>query len=278
MLDTSGSMRGEKIEQARAAHRLLPAAARALAIGSTSSPSARDVTSFRDALAENTPANAGRRREVRRGDWWPRVGPTSAARWPRPGRPDRRRAGPRIAIFLTDGTPTAGELVPEKIVEQVEQANTAGTRIFVMGVGHDVNAHLLDQLAETTDGSSEYAGPGEEMDAKIAALYDRLAHPVLTGVTVSFGELVTNSVYPQKLPVLFQGSEVMIAGRYRGGGPATFTVSGTLAGQPVQYACRGGSAAASQRAGQRFRRRRCGPRGRSATCSRRSACTARTRS
>jgi Ca-activated chloride channel family protein len=106
-----------------------------------------------------------------------------------------------------------------------------------MGVGHDVNAHLLDKLAEITDGSSEYAEPGEELDAQIAALYDRLAHPVLTGVMVSFGGLATNSVYPAKLPVLFKGSEIMIAGRYRGGGPATFTVAGILGGHSVQYAC-----------------------------------------
>ena len=84
---------------------------------------------------------------------------------------------PRIMIFLTDGAPTAGELVPDKILEQVKKANTSGTRIFVMGVGNDVNAHLLDKLADLTDGSSEYVAPQEELDAKIAALYDRLSYP-----------------------------------------------------------------------------------------------------
>jgi Ca-activated chloride channel family protein len=144
---------------------------------------------------------------------------------------------PHITIFLTDGTPTAGELVPEKIVESVTATQTCPTRIFVMGVGHDVNTHLLDKLAEATDGSSEYVTADDEIDAKIATLYDRLSHPVLTNVVVDCGELRTHSVYPKKIPALFKGSEFMLFGRYREGGKHTFTVSGSLSGQSTRYAC-----------------------------------------
>jgi len=151
------------------------------------------------------------------------------------GKPVKGR--PRIMIFLTDGTPTAGELVPENIVKQLPDLNTSRTRIFVMGVGHDVNAHLLDRLAEDTDGSSEYVAPDEEIDVKGAALYNRLSNPFLTDVQIAFGELMTNSVYPKKLPALFKGSQFIIAGRYRGGGKHTVTISGTLAGEEKQYAC-----------------------------------------
>ena len=143
----------------------------------------------------------------------------------------------RIMIFVTDGAPTVGERSPDKILEQVKKLNTSGTKIFVMGVGNDVNAHLLDQLAELTDGSSEYVAPREELDAKVAALYDRLSHPVLSGVRVSFGASGAKSVLPSKVPVLFKGSEIMMVGRYQNGGPHTFTVAGTLAGKPVQYTC-----------------------------------------
>jgi Ca-activated chloride channel family protein len=139
-------------------------------------------------------------------------------------------------IFVTDGAPTVGERSPEKIVEQVKKQN-AGTRIFVMGVGNDVNAHLLDRLAEVTDGSSEYFAPREELDAKVAALYDRLSHPVLSGVRVAFGESGARQVLPSKVPVLFKGSDIMMVGRYKQGGKHTFTIAGTLAGKPVEYTC-----------------------------------------
>ena len=106
-----------------------------------------------------------------------------------------------------------------------------------MGVGDDVNAHLLDKLAESTYGSSEYITPEEEIDAKVATLYDRLSHPVLTNVKVDFGELATDSVYPATLPALFKGSEFMIFGRYRGGGKHTISVRGLLNGKETTYTC-----------------------------------------
>ena len=236
VLDTSGSMRGEKIEQARAAIDYC--------LGQLNSGDrfniitfGTEVTSFGDALAGKSDANLAAAQAfienvVARG----RTNIGGALAKALAGKPEQGR--PRIAIFLTDGTPTAGELVPEKIVEGVQGGNPSATRIFVMGVGHDVNAHLLDKLAEVTDGSSEYVTPEEEIDAKVAALYDRLSYPVLTSVKLAFGKLNTHSVYPEKLPVLFKGSEIMVFGRYRGGGKHRVTISGTLAGKPVEYACK----------------------------------------
>jgi Ca-activated chloride channel family protein len=235
VLDTSGSMRGEKIEQARSAvdyclEHINPGDRFNVITFGT------DVRSFRDELVGRTEANVTAAREfvenvVANG----RTNIAGALEKAMGGKSEAGR--PRIMIFLTDGAPTAGELNPEKILEQVKKANTNGTKIFVMGVGHDVNAHLLDALADEADGSSEYVAPREELDAKIAALYDRLSHPVLSGVSVSFGKLATQSVLPPKLPVLFKGSEIMMVGRYKEGGRHTFTISGNLSGKPTKYTC-----------------------------------------
>jgi len=235
VLDTSGSMRGEKIEQARSAidycleHLNAGDRFNVITFGTA-------VSSFRDELVARSPATVAAAREfvenvVANG----RTNIAGALEKALAGKSEAGR--PRIMMFLTDGAPTVGELVPEKILDQVKKANTAGTKIFVMGVGHDVNAHLLDRLAELTDGSSEYVAPKEDLDAKIAALYDRLSHPVLSGVTVSFGELTTQSVLPPKVPVLFKGSEIMMVGRYKEGGRHTFTISGSLSGKQVAYTC-----------------------------------------
>ena len=235
VLDTSGSMRGEKIEQARAAieyciGQLNPGDRFNIITFGT------DVDSFREAPVPHDETTLEAARDyiegvIARG----RTNIDGALAAALKGQPPPGR--PRITIFLTDGTPTAGELVPEKIIDRVEAIQPCPTRIFVMGVGHDVHTHLLDRLAEATEGSSQYVLPEEDIDAKIAALYDRLSHPVLTQVAIDFGELKTHSVYPQKLPALFKGSEVMIFGRYREGGPLKLTVSGTLAGEPVVYRC-----------------------------------------
>jgi Ca-activated chloride channel family protein len=233
VLDTSGSMRGEKIEQARSAldycleHLNKGDRFNVITFGTT-------VRSFRDDLVALTPAaQTAARAFVEETAANGQTNISGALEKALAGKAEAGR--PRIMIFLTDGAPTVGERVPEKIVEQVKKLNTAGTKIFVMGVGNDVNAHLLDRLAEVTDGSSEYVAPREELDAKVAALYDRLSHPVLSGVRVSFGDASAKSVLPPKVPVLFKGSEIMIVGRYKEGGKHTFTLSGSLSGKPTEY-------------------------------------------
>ena len=236
VMDTSGSMRGEKIEQARAAldyciqHLDKTDRFNIVTFGT-------DVKTFRNDLVDTAPENLQGGPEAFLSRTIIAHGQTNIA-----GALQKALAGKaavgreRIMIFVTDGAPTVGERSPDKIIAQVTKQN-AGTKIFVMGVGNDVNAHLLDQLAEMTDGSSEYFAPKEELDAKVAALYDRLSHPLLAGVKVSFGESGARQVLPSKVPVLFKGSEIMMVGRYKQGGKHTFTIAGTLAGQPVKYTC-----------------------------------------
>jgi len=235
VLDASGSMRGEKMEQARSAieyclKNLNPGDRFNVITFGT------EVHSFREDLVVNTKAAL-----EAAGDFLDEIvalGRTNiggALATGLTGQPKKGR--PRIMIFLTDGTPTAGERVPDKIVESISEWNTSETRVFVLGVGHDVNAHLLDRLAEETDGSSEYVGPEEEIDVKVAALYDRLSHPVLMNVRVAFGDLMTHSVYPKEIPALFRGSQFMLSGRYREGGTHTVTISGVLAGEEKAYTC-----------------------------------------
>jgi Ca-activated chloride channel homolog len=234
VMDTSGSMRGEKIEQARAAldyciqHLDRTDRFNIVTFGT-------DVKTFKDDLVGATAENLKGAREFV--EDVVAHGQTNIAGALQKALSGKAAAGrERIMIFVTDGAPTVGERSPEKIVEQVKKQN-AGTRIFVMGVGNDVNAHLLDRLAEVTDGSSEFFAPREELDAKVAALYDRLSHPVLSGVRVSFGESGARQVLPSKVPVLFKGSDIMMVGRYKQGGKHAFTIAGTLAGKPVTYTC-----------------------------------------
>lgn len=235
VLDTSGSMRGEKLEQARAA---IEYCLGQLAADDTFNVVAfgTKVTPFRPAPVAAAPAMVQAAREfvdnlIAEGE----TNISGALVAAMVGQPAAGRS--RLVFFLTDGVPTAGELVPGKILEAVQRANTSGAQVFVFGVGHDVNAHLLDKLAEQTHGSSEYVTPQEEIDAKVATLYDRLAHPVLADVQLDCGALATSAVYPKRLPALFRGSEVLVFGRYREGGRHTFTLRGQQAGQARSYIC-----------------------------------------
>ncbi len=235
-LDTSGSMRGEKMEQARLAvqavlDRLGPQDRFDIVAFGTEvktfagQPVARDAATLDRARTFVEDLVAHGRTNI--------AGALHAAL--ADPAPDR----PRIVLFLTDGTPTAGVRVPEQIVDGLPPREESPARVFAFGVGHDVNAHLLDAIAERTGGDTTYVDPGQAIDVKVAALYEGLSHPVLEGVTVDFGGLAVDAVQPDHIPLLFRGQDVMLLGRYRttgAGAEHTLTLSGTVQGARQQHA------------------------------------------
>jgi Ca-activated chloride channel homolog len=141
----------------------------------------------------------------------------------------------RIMLFLTDGAPTAGELEPDKIIGKLAAANRGGMRVHVCGVGDDVDARLLGRIAEETQGSAEFIRTDEEIDVKVAGLYNRLSNPVLSDVHIDFGGLAVNGLYPKQVTTLFKGQDLVLFGRYRKGGKHTVTVSGTFVDEARSY-------------------------------------------
>ena len=113
---------------------------------------------------------------------------------------------PTYVIFLTDGLPTVGETMETRIVANAMSANSARARIFSFGVGYDVNSRLLDKLSRTGFGFSQYVRPDENIEASVSRLFRRIESPVLTNVTlaVEWGSdqprgqaSLVNRVYPR---------------------------------------------------------------------------------
>src|SRR5262249_35247299 len=183
VLDTSSSMSEVKMKQAKKAlkyclSQLGPDDRFALIKFSTS------VMAFRDELV---PAEKD---FIERGNKWVDDLRASGgtAIWPaldkalgmRPNDPAR----PFTIVFFTDGQPTVDEINPDKIIKNVVGKNTGNTRIFTFGVGDDVNASMLDQLADATRGLSTYVRPAEDIEAKVTSLYAKISHPVMTDLKI----------------------------------------------------------------------------------------------
>lgn len=131
--------------------------------------------------------------------------------------------------FFTDGKPTIGETAPERILEHVRKKNTAQTRFFVFGVGHDLNASLLDQLAEQTRGVATFVRPGEDLELTAKHFFERMSRPVLTNLHLTPGKQVQFlDVYPPQLPDLFHGGQIVVLGRYHGSGDVALKLTGRL--------------------------------------------------
>ena len=140
-------------------------------------------------------------------------------------------------VFFTDGQPTIGEMRPEKIVKNVAANNSANTRIFTFGVGDDVNAALLDQIADNTKALSTYVRPAEDIETKVTSLYGKISHPVLANVKLTTSENIkVFEVYPPQMPDLFFGSQLVVLGKYSGNGPAAVKIAGQVGKEPREFA------------------------------------------
>lgn len=138
---------------------------------------------------------------------------------------------PTIIIFLTDGLPTSGTVETPLILNNIEQAATTNLRIFPFGVGDDVDTVLLDTLAQQQRGASAYVRPGERVDEQVSSFYAKVSTPVLADVELDVNGVRIEDTYPYPLPDLFAGTQFIVAGRYREGGPATVSLTGQINGQ-----------------------------------------------
>ena len=122
---------------------------------------------------------------------------------------------PQVILFLTDGLPTEGVTEVEQILANIRATASASTRLFSFGVGDDVNTELLDTLADENRGLVSYVRPEERIDEEVSSLYMKIQTPVLTDVEIDFGEVLVEELYPPEIPDLFAGSQLLLAGRYR---------------------------------------------------------------
>ncbi len=136
-------------------------------------------------------------------------------------------------IFITDGQPTAGNTDPQVILTN---AKNPKARMFVFGVGYDVNTHLLDKLSEQNRGSSDYVRPKESIEAKISGFFAKVSDPLLSDVTLEIQGLKTSDRYPNTdLPDIFTGTQLIVLGRYQGSGEVKVILRGTAGDQKKSF-------------------------------------------
>ncbi len=142
---------------------------------------------------------------------------------------------PTYLIFLTDGLPTEGIVDSQDILDNFARSASKNLRLFSFGVGYDVDTILLDSLAQAHHGTSSYVSPGERLDEAVSAFYAKISTPVLTDLQLDFGDVRVHDVYPDPLPDLFSGTQIVVVGRYRQGGETTITLRGSLDGRTQNF-------------------------------------------
>lgn len=138
-------------------------------------------------------------------------------------------------VFLTDGLPTEGETDVATILRNVNNNNKSELRIFCFGVGYDVNTFLLDKMGKENHGSTNYIKPGENLERGVSAFFSKISKPVLTNPKLNFNMAGIYDIYPQKLPDIFKDERIAIFGRYRNAGQAKLILEGNQAGTMKKF-------------------------------------------
>ncbi len=143
-----------------------------------------------------------------------------------------------IVLFLTDGLPTVGQTSEAVIRELATKSNPHRRRVFTFGVGFDVNAALLEKIAAESRGRAEFVLPQEDVEAKVGAVFSQLSGPILaepelriidTHGAAAIGR--TRDILPEKLPDLFEGDRLILLGQYVGDDPVVFEITGNYFGK-----------------------------------------------
>jgi Ca-activated chloride channel family protein len=138
-------------------------------------------------------------------------------------------------LFLTDGLPTEGVTDTQDILDNLQDAAPDNLRLFVFGVGYDVDTVLLDSLAQNHHGTSTYVTAGQLIDETVSGFYSRVSSPVLTDLELDLPSVGAYDLYPDPLPDLFNGGQLVLVGRYRDPGAGDIRLSGTVDGRARTY-------------------------------------------
>jgi Ca-activated chloride channel family protein len=230
VLDHSGSMEGEKFQQAQAAVKYM--------LEHLNPEDRFNIVNF-STNVETYASNLRPAQEANLAlDW---ISNQSAV-----GRTDINRAlleatamsegeNPTYIIFMTDGLPTEGVIDSQLIIDNFSQNSRKNIRLFAFGVGYDVDTFLLDSLAQENQGSSIYVKPGERLDEVLSSFFAKINTPVLTNLSLDFGNISTHDVLPLPLPDLFAGSQIIVTGRYHKAGNSSITLTGEVNGQTQTF-------------------------------------------
>ena len=234
VLDTSGSMEGEKIEQAQEALTYV--------LEHLNEEDRFNVIAFSTGLQQYARELRPASEAEEAADWVRRleaVGGTDINRALLEALAQADSERPTVLIFLTDGLPTEGVTEIEQILANTEAAAPGNARLFPFGVGDDVNTVLLDTLAEQHRGTTGYVRPHERIDEEVSGFYSKISTPVLADIELDFGEVLIEDAYPYPLPDLFAGTQLILVGRYRDSGATRITLTGKVNGENQEFVYEG---------------------------------------
>ncbi|MEM7261703.1 MAG: VIT domain-containing protein, partial [Planctomycetota bacterium] len=131
-------------------------------------------------------------------------------------------------VLSSDGAPTVGETDPRTIVKLASQKNGGDHRLHVLGLGADVETVLLDDLARKNGGSRTYLASSRRLEATISSLLDKVLEPCLSDLRLLAPGLTLSGLEPEAPYDVFHGEDLVVTGRYRGRSHGSIEIRGRV--------------------------------------------------
>ena len=146
---------------------------------------------------------------------------------------DDKNTGVRQVIFLTDGS-----IGNEDALFSIIESQLGNSRLFTIGIGSAPNSHFMNRAAKFGRGTHTYIGNVTEVQTKMETLFSKLESPVLTNIHIQWPEDCANQncgieSWPQNIPDLYLGEPLLISTR-SDTLPGSLTIKGEIAGKKWQ--------------------------------------------
>jgi len=109
-------------------------------------------------------------------------------------------------IFLTDGS-----VGNETALFDIIHKKLGNNRLFTIGIGAAPNSYFMRKAAQFGRGTFTYISDVNEVNEKMTALFSKLESPVMTDISIALNDNIKAEILPRRIPDLYQGEPVLLA-------------------------------------------------------------------
>ena len=130
-------------------------------------------------------------------------------------------------VFVTDGAVGNEQGLFKLIHEHLQSA-----RLFTVGIGSAPNSHFMEKAAQFGRGTFTYISSVNQVDERMGELFRKLESPVMSGVEVQWPSGWDMDAYPVRIPDLYFGEPMIITAKANPGmvGNENISISGEVVG------------------------------------------------
>jgi Ca-activated chloride channel family protein len=112
----------------------------------------------------------------------------------------------RQVVFMTDG----GVENEDELLRLIAQ-RLGASRLFTVGIGSAPNSHFMTKAAQFGRGTFTYIGDVHEVREKMTGLFAKIEAPVLQDVTIRWPDGTPVETYPERVPDLYMGEPILVS-------------------------------------------------------------------